>query len=371
MRTVLTEPIASVTPIPIAAPVIGDRECTAVLRVLRSGTLCNGPEVDEFEREFSVLVAGRQCVAVNSGTSALHLGLLAAGIGPGDEVIIPAFTFVATANAVALSGATPVFADIEPDTFCLSPQSAETMITNRTAAIMPVHIFGGAAAMPELTRLASKHGLAIFEDAAQAHGARVAGQSVGSFGLFGAFSLYPTKNMTAGEGGIVCVDPQLGTQRIRQLRNQGLDPGAPEQCVGFNNRMSELHGALARVQLDQLQTWTATRRNNAAILSDQLHGVVTPTEPRDVHHVYNQYTLRIVDHNRDRFGVELNRRGIATSVHYRLGLHQLPHFKQSGAFPATESACREVLSIPVHPSLSANDLERVIEAVNEIAAAGA
>ena len=197
--------------IPPAKPLVGDDEIAAVTRVIRSGMLAQGPEVKAFEEEFSAHFGlGRACVAVNSGTSGLHLGLLSCGVGAGDEVIVPSFTFAATANSVALTGATPVFADIEPDTFCLDPASVEAAITERTVGIMPVHLYGHPASMGPLQEIATRHGLRLFEDAAQAHGASLDGTPVGAFGQFAMFSLYPTKNMTSGEGGMVSVaDAQI------------------------------------------------------------------------------------------------------------------------------------------------------------------
>ncbi|MEL4356292.1 MULTISPECIES: DegT/DnrJ/EryC1/StrS family aminotransferase, partial [unclassified Luteococcus] len=192
--------------IPPAKPIVGEEEIEAVTRVMRTGMLAQGQEVADFEAEFAAqFTPGRQAVAVNSGTSALHIGLLSAGIAAGDEVIVPSFTFAATANSVALTGATPVFADIEPDSFCLDPKSVEASITDKTKGIMPVHLYGHPANMKALKEIADKHGLLLFEDAAQAHGASLDGTAVGSWGTFGAFSLYPTKNMTSGEGGMITV----------------------------------------------------------------------------------------------------------------------------------------------------------------------
>lgn len=209
--------------IPPAKPIIGDEEREAVDRVLRSGMIAQGPEVAAFEEEFAAHFGlGRACVAVNSGTSGLHLGLLATGIGPGDEVIVPSFTFAATVNSVALTGATPVFADIEPSSFCLDPASVEAAVTGRTAAIMPVHLYGHPADMTALQAVADRHDLQIFEDAAQAHGASLAGAPVGAFGSFAMFSLYPTKNMTSGEGGMVSVANDDVERLVRLYRNQGM-----------------------------------------------------------------------------------------------------------------------------------------------------
>src|SRR6476660_3197483 len=210
--------------IPAAKPLIGPEERAAVDRVLAGGILAQGPEVAAFEQEFGAqLVDGRTCVAVSSGTSGQHLGLLAAGVGPGDEVIVPSFTFAATANTVALTGATPVFVDIEPDHFCLDPAAVEAAVTPRTRGVMPVHLYGHPADMTALGAVAERHGLAIYEDAAQAHGASWHGRPVGTFGTFAMFSLYPTKNMTSGEGGMVTAADSDVERRLRLLRNQGME----------------------------------------------------------------------------------------------------------------------------------------------------
>jgi dTDP-4-amino-4,6-dideoxygalactose transaminase len=209
--------------IPAAKPIIGEDERAAVDRVLRSGMVAQGPEVAAFEQEFAQhFVEGRDTVAVNSGTAGLHLGLLAAGVGPGDEVIVPSFTFAATGNSVALTGATPVFADIEPDHFSIDPAAVEAAITPRTAGVMPVHLYGHPAHLTQLAAIAEKHGIALFEDAAQAHGASLDGRPVGTWGRFAMFSLYPTKNMTSGEGGMIVCDSSELARMSRLLRNQGM-----------------------------------------------------------------------------------------------------------------------------------------------------
>ncbi|MEE1620711.1 DegT/DnrJ/EryC1/StrS family aminotransferase [Zafaria sp. J156] len=362
--------------IPVAKPVIGDAERTAVDRVLRSGMIAQGPEVAAFEEEFSAeLLDGRPAVAVNSGTSGLHLGLLASGIGPGDEVIVPSFTFAATANAVALTGATPVFADIDPATYCLDAHHAASLVTQRTRAIMPVHLYGQPADMDALLRLAVLHGLEIFEDAAQAHGASWRGQPVGTFGAWGVFSLYPTKNMTSGEGGMVGVaDPGI-QRRLRLLRNQGMEAQYRNELVGFNNRMTDLHAAIGRVQLERLRDWTASRRANAAYLDAHLEGVGTPRVTEGATHVYHQYTIRLDGASagdRDRFVAALKEEhGVGSGVYYPVPTHQLPSFRVSAELPHTAAAAAQVLSLPVHPSLDDGDLERIAGAVNTVARAGA
>jgi dTDP-4-amino-4,6-dideoxygalactose transaminase len=339
-------------------------------RVIASGMVAQGPEVAAFEQEFSPVAGGVECVAVNSGTSALHLGLLAAGIGPGDEVIVPSFTFAATGNCVALAGATPVFADIEPDSFCLSPDAMRAAITPRTAAIMPVHLYGHPAAMDELTALAAQHGLAVFEDAAQAHAASLHGTPVGSFGSFGAFSFYPTKNMTSGEGGMVTTRDADLARRVRLLRNQGMEKRYENELVGFNTRMTDIHAAIGRVQLGRLAAWTAKRQANARVLDDSLSGVGTPPVADGAVHVYHQYTIR-VSSGRDAFVEALRARGVGTGVYYPIPTHRLPSFGLSVDLPETERAAAEVLSLPIHPGLSDDDLGRIVDAVNTVAKAGA
>ena len=358
--------------IPAAKPIIGDDERAAVDRVLRSGMIAQGPEVAAFEKEFGdQLVQGRTCVAVNSGTSGQHLGLLATGVGAGDEVIVPSFTFAATANSVALTGATPVFADIEPDFFCLDPASVEAAVTERTVGIMPVHLYGHPANMPALQAIADKHGLKVFEDAAQAHDASLGGQKVGTFGHFAMFSLYPTKNMTSGEGGMVsCVDEDLA-RRVRLFRNQGMDKQYENEVVGLNNRMTDIHAAIGRVQLTKVGGWTKTRQENAAFLDSNLSGVVVPPVAEGAVHVYHQYTIRVPE-DRDGFVMALREEHkVGCGVYYPIPNHRLPSYQVAVELPETERAAREAVSLPVHPSLSQGDLERIVTAVNTLAMAGA
>lgn len=360
--------------IPAAKPLIGEEEREAVDRVMRSGIIAQGPEVAAFEAEFSAhFVEGRPTVAVNSGTSGLHLGLLAAGIGPGDEVIVPSFTFAATGNAVALTGASPVFADIEPGSFCLAHSSVEAAITERTRAIMPVHLYGHPANMTQLADIAQARQIQLFEDAAQAHGASLDGRPVGTFGTFGMFSLYPTKNMTSGEGGVVATIDEATARRVKVLRNQGMERQYENEVVGFNARMTDIHAAIGRVQLTKVDGWTETRRSNAAFFDANLQGVLTPLVAAGARHVYHQYTIRVVD-DRDGFVEALkSEHGIGSGVYYPIPNHRLPSlapFASGIELPETERAAREVLSLPVHPSLSEGDLDRIVNAVNLIAKAG-
>lgn len=358
--------------IPAAKPIIGDEERAAVDAVLASGMLAQGKQVAEFETEFSsVLVDGRAAVAVNSGTSGLHLGLLAAGVGPGDEVIVPSFTFAATGNAVALTGATPVFADIELDHYTLDTDHVASLITEKTKGIMPVHLYGHPFDVEGLGRLAAERGLDIYEDAAQAHGASFNGKKVGSFGTFAMFSLYPTKNMTSGEGGMVTTSDADVEHKLRLLRNQGMQKQYENEIVGFNARMTDLHAAIGRVQLTKVLGWTAQRQQNAAFLDANLENVGTPAVKAGAGHVYHQYTIRVTE---DRDGLAKALRdeyNIGTGVYYPVPNHRLPSFNRTEDLPNTETAAKEVLSLPVHPSLSQDDLERIVAAVNAVAKAGA
>lgn len=362
--------------IPPAKPIIGDEERAAVDRVMRTGMIAQGPEVAAFEQEFGAAVTGgRTCVAVNSGTSALHLGLLAAGIGPGDEVIVPSFTFAATANSVALTGATPVFADIEPDHFCLSADSVRAAVTERTKAVMPVHLYGHPADVDALGAVAEEHGLRMFEDAAQAHLATWRGAQVGTFGDFGMFSLYPTKNMTSGEGGMVSCSSDEIARAVRLLRNQGMERQYANEVVGFNARMTDIHAAIGRVQLTKVEGWTGTRQANAAFLDANLQGVVVPPVAEEATHVYHQYTIKVDGDERDRIVTALREEHqVGTGVYYPIPNHQLSsltRYAEGLELPVTQQVAREVISLPVHPSLSQADLERIVTAVNATVQAGA
>jgi len=358
--------------IPAAKPIIGDEEREAVDRVLRSGMLAQGPEVKAFEEEFSHYVGGRHCIAMNSGTSALHLGFIAAGIEPGDEVIVPSFSFAATANSVALAGATPVFADIDPKNFNMDPDHVETLITSKTKAIMPVHLYGHIAAMDRYEEISSKYGVKIIEDAAQGHLASLNGRNSGEFGVVASFSFYPTKNMTAGEGGMVVTDSAEVARVLRLLRNQGQEIRYQNEIIGFNTRMTDIHAAIGRVQLKKLPGWTKQRQDNAAYLDAHLKGVVTPFVAPGTTHSYHQYTIRIPGgsaEKRDAFMAGLTERGVGSGVYYPTPIHRLPSFNLQIDLPETELVIKECLSLPIHPSLTQSDLETIVAAVNEVAAA--
>lgn len=372
--------------ISIAHPLLDREEEAAVLRVLASGQLAQGEYVAAFERRFAEVCHVREAVAVASGTAALHLALLAHGIGRGDEVITTAFSFAATANAILLVGATPVFVDIEPGTYTIDPAMVEAALTPQTRAILPVHLYGHPCEMPRLASLAEAHHLAIIEDACQAHAAKIDGKPVGSFGT-GCFSFYATKNITTGEGGMVTTDDPDIADRVRLLRSHGQKERYHHVTLGYNMRMTEIQGALGLVQLEKLERFTEQRIANAAFLSEHLSGVVqTPITRPGYRHVYHQYTIRIPT-DRDEWMMRLRSRGIGTAVHYPLPIHQQPFYREQidkfklssapemigakrtagdGRLPVTEMAAEQVLSLPVHPALSREDLTNIAREVRAL-----
>jgi perosamine synthetase len=351
--------------IPIAYPLLGDEEQAAVAAVLASGQLAQGERVTAFEQRFAALCQVREASAVSSGTAALHLALLAHDIGPGDEVITTPFSFAATANAVCLAGATPVFVDIAPDTFNLDPALVAAAITPRTKAILPVHLYGYPCDMPRLEQLAADYQLIIIEDACQAHAAAIDGKPVGSFGT-GCFSFYPTKNMTTGEGGMVTTNDPAIAERVRLLRNHGQQGHYHHVTVGYNLRMSEIQAALGLVQLAKLPRFTEQRIANAAFLTERLREwLPVPIARPEYCHVYHQYTIRVPG-DRDAWVQALRERGIATAVHYPQPIHKQPLYQEWGfhcSLPVAEAAAKQVLSLPVHPALSRENLATIAREV--------
>ncbi len=359
------------TRIPISRPFIGDEEKAAVMAVLESGMLVQGPRVAELEARFAELCGVAHAVATSSGTTALHLAMLAHGIGPGDEVITSPFTFVASANCVLYAGARPVFVDIEPDTFNIDAAAVEAAITPRTKALMPVHLYGQTADMTALMAIADRHGLAMIEDAAQAVGARHRGRPAGSFGT-GCFSLYATKNVMTGEGGVVTTDSAELADRLRMLRAHGMRERYQYESLGYNFRLSDLHAALGVVQMDRLPAFNLARRLNAEFLTAGIRSLATPVTRPENEHVWHQYTVRVGDGlDRNQALAGLDAAGIGTGVFYPAPVSSLPHVVAAvgpSEIPIAARAAREVLSLPVHPLLSEGDLAAIVSAVNQLRA---
>jgi dTDP-4-amino-4,6-dideoxygalactose transaminase len=340
----------------------------AIERVLETCEFTLGSEVAAFEEEFAAHAGGRFGIGVNSGTSALHLALLAAGVGRGDEVITVACTFVATAAAVDYAGARPVFVDVDPATLTMDPEQVEAAITDRTKAILPVHLHGQAADLDPILEIARRHGLRVIEDAAQAHGAEYKGRRVGSIGDLGCFSFYPGKNLGAcGEAGMVVTnDPELA-RTVRMLRQWGEEQKYHHVLKGFNYRMEGLQGAILRVKLRYLDAWTAARRRNAAqydaLLADT--GVQRPVEMPYARHVYHVYAVRTPQ--RDRLQEALQARGVQTGIHYPIPVHLQKAYVEfggrAGDLPVTERAAVELLSLPMFAELQPSQIETVCAAV--------
>ncbi len=350
---------------------IKDEIDAAVLGVLASAQYVLGPEVSQFEEEFAAYCDAKHAVAVNTGTSALHLALLAAGVGPGDEVITVPFTFVATVSAICYAGALPVFVDVEPVTLTMDPAKLEAAITPRTKAIMPVHLYGQMADMDAIMAIGRRHGIAVIEDACQAHGAEYKGHRAGSIGVSGCFSFYPGKNLGAcGEGGIIVTNNDAHAKTMRMLRDWGQERRYHHLVKGFNYRMDGIQGAILRVKLRHLDAWTAARRTHAARYSSMLSNldtVETPVEVAYRRHVYHIYAVRCRD--RDALHRALEAEGIQSGLHYPIPVHlQKAHEDlgyRPGDFPVSEAAARTVLSLPIYPEMTARQVEQVVAAVEQ------
>lgn len=340
----------------------------AFRRVMASGQMILGPEVEAFEEAFAAQCGVRHAVGLNSGTSALHLALLAAGIRPGDEVITTAMTFVATVAAILYAGATPVLVDIDPRTRMLDPEAVARAVGPRTRAIMPVHLHGGMADMDTIMAVAKAHGLVVIEDAAQAHGATYKGRRAGSIGDLGCFSFYPGKNLGAcGEGGALVTDDAALAQTVRQLRDWGQTERYLHTLHGFNYRMEALQGAFLGVKLPHLEAWTEARRAHAARYDRLLgpSGLAAPAPLAEVRHVYHVYAIQVADRAATR--ARLADAGVATGIHYPTPVHLQPAYAAlgdgPGSFPVAERFARETLSLPLFPELTAAQIEHVAAAL--------
>jgi dTDP-4-amino-4,6-dideoxygalactose transaminase len=340
----------------------------AVADVLDSGQFVLGKEVAAFEEEFAAYSNARYGIAVNSGTSALHLALLAAGVGPGDEVITVPCTFVATTAAILYAGAKPVFVDVDPVTYTMDPSQIEAAITPETKAILPVHLYGNPADMDAILAVARRHGLVVIEDAAQAHGAEYKGTRCGSIGDLGCFSFYPGKNLGAyGEGGLVTTSNPEFARTIRMLRDWGAERKYEHVLKGFNYRMEGIQGAILRIKLRHLEQWTEARRAHAAAYGSALSGLqlTLPTELPGNRHVYHVYAVLAA--GRSELMNELNAQGIQTGIHYPYPVHLLPGYAdlgyRAGDFPVSERIAAQELSLPMYPELTEAHIAAVTEAL--------
>jgi perosamine synthetase len=360
--------------IPVARPVIGQDEIAAVSDVLASGMLAQGERVAEFEGQFADYCGTTHAVATNNGTAALHAALIAAGIGYGDEVIVPAFSFIATATAVSMCGAKPVFADVDERTFTISPDQVAERVTPKTKAVIGVHLFGHPFDVQAVQELCEKKDLKMIEDAAQAHGALYHGKKVGGFGILGCFSFYATKNMITGEGGMVTTSEKGYAERLRLIINHGQSKKYLHICLGYNYRMTDIAAAIGLVQLKKLDKFNMRRLKNAGYYTANISakGLVLPVVAGGVHHVYHQYVVRLTDGfplKREAFIDYLRSKGIGTAVHYPIPIHRQPLYAPAGdpdPCPVSTRLASCVLSLPVHPLLDSRDLAYICDTINGV-----
>ncbi|MDV2480804.1 DegT/DnrJ/EryC1/StrS family aminotransferase [Methanoculleus sp. Wushi-C6] len=362
--------------IPVARPLVGEEEVEAVSRVLRSGMLAQGSVVTEFESRFAEYCGAAHAVGVNSGTAALHAALLAAGVGPGDSVIVPAFTFFATASSVSMCGATPIFADVDSATFNIDPESVADLIRDDTRAVIGVHLFGQPFDVAAVREVCDDRDLVLIEDAAQAHGAEYGGKRAGSLADLACFSFYPTKNMTTGEGGIVTTDDDTLAERVRLLINHGQSRKYLHSAVGYNYRMTNIAAAIGLVQLGRVEGFNERRIHNARYLDRHLAGtgLVTPHVSPGVRHVYHQYVVKVpagYPLTRDGFMSALAERGIGTAVHYPIPVNRQPVYEngKSASCPVSDDLAASVVSLPVHPAVTDEELSYICDAVRDLRAA--
>ncbi|HMR72417.1 MAG TPA: DegT/DnrJ/EryC1/StrS family aminotransferase, partial [Candidatus Saccharibacteria bacterium] len=360
--------------ITIAAPIIEGEERQAVNDVMNSGMLAQGPKVAELEAAFAEYCGTKYAIAVNSGTAAIHAALHAAGVGAGDEVITTPFSFIATINPILMLGAKPVLVDIDPNTFNINVTKIEAAITPKTKAIIPVDLYGQPCDWDEIRAIANKHNLKLIEDACQAVGARYGEEHTGSLGDLGCFSLYATKNIMCGEGGVITTDNEEYANSIRAFRQHGMVAPYEYEGLGFNYRMTDLHAAIAVEQLKKADAFTAARQKNAELLNERLKdvaGIRLPSVKDGRSHVYHQYTILLEDAavSRELFIERLRDKGVGAGVYYPKPLHSYPHIAalgySLGDYPVAERIAARVVSLPVHPKVSEGDIEIIATAVQE------
>jgi len=348
----------------------------AVQRVIANTDFILGADVDAFEEEFATYCEAKHCVALDSGMSALELGMRAMGIGPGDEVITPAGSFIASSSAISFTGATPVWVDVDPRTYNIDAGQVEAAITPRTKAIMVVHLYGQPADVTAVTAIADRHGLPVIEDACQSHGARYRGRRTGSMGAFGAFSFYPAKNLGAyGDAGALTTNDAALAEKVRMMRNYGQRVKYEHVYLAWNRRMDTIQAAVLRVKLRRLDAWNESRRRIASTYGELLasSSAMLPQAAPEVEHVYHLYVVQVDD--RERVIAELAQRGVGTGIHYPTPIHLQEAYRERGyrpgAFPVTEAAAKRVLSLPMYPELAESDVRRVADALNEALSASA
>jgi perosamine synthetase len=360
-------------------PKIGEEEIEAVVKVMRSGMLTSGlgagPKVTEFEKNYASFAGVKHAIAVNTGTAALHASILAVGVKPGDEVILPSFTFVATAEAVVMAGAKPVFADIDPQTYTLAPKEVKKAMTSKTKAVIPVDLYGLPADISPIREISGKKDITIIEDCAQSHGATYKGKTAGALADIACWSLYAAKNIGTGEGGVVTTDDDLLAEKTRMVRTHGEKVKYQSQMLGTNYRMTEIQAAIGVVQLSKLPTFFAKRKHNAARLTKSLEKsrkIVLPSKFEDRTSSWYLYTVRIKDttvQQRNKIIQEMHNKGIGAEAYYPTPVHQMPYYKENfGSFnlPETEKAAKQVLSLPIHPDVTDEQIDTIAKTFLEL-----
>jgi len=358
--------------IPIAKPILGEEEKKAVIEVINSGIIAEGPKVKEFEKKFSEYIGVKYAVATSSGTTALHTALLAHEIKPNDEIITTPFTFIATVNSILYCGARPVFADISEEDFNIDPEKIEEKVTKKTKAIIPVHLYGNPCDMDEIMKIATDYNLKVIEDACQAHGASYKGKKVGSFGT-GVFSFYPTKNMTTSEGGMITTDNEKIAEKCKLIRSHGSAVRYHHNILGFNYRMTDIEATIGIEQLKKLNSFNKKRIENANYLNKGLSGIkgiISPKIEKNKTHVFHQYTIRVTKDfkiTRDELQKKLQEKGVGTAIYYPIPIHLQELYIKLGykdKLPVSEKISQEVISLPIHPSVTKENLDYIIQTFN-------
>jgi perosamine synthetase len=358
--------------IPVARPCTDEREVAAATEVIRSGMLAQGPWVDRFEREFARYCDVEHAIAINTGTAALHTALLACGIGPGDEVIVPSFSFFATASCVSMCGAKPVFVDVDRKTFTIDPEGIARALSPQTRAVIGVHLFGQPFDVHTVREICDDNGLILIEDGAQAHGAEYQGKKVGGFGDAACFSFYPTKNMTVGEGGMVTTHNPDIAQKVRLLINHGQSDKYVHTILGYNFRMTDISGAIGCVQLSKLDGFNKRRIENARYFHDHITAqwIQAPVTAPGCSHVYHQYVIQVMDDSpisRDDLARFLHDHGIGTAIHYPIPIHKQPVYRNIAVYCHCQNAedlCSRILSLPVHPLITTEERKMICTTIN-------